>query len=246
MNIQNDKNNLQWISTDKLLLEDPEYLKIISLIHHLWSSGLVQRGTGHCYSMSDIIQKLLKHYGIDCYLEECSLMILKKNPPEIHLVGYQQESSDVINDKISEVQTHVVCVSKTKYPLLIDLSISDYIEGVPFICERIGNTNSKLLLDKNEICNLEYENAFFKYSKQISVQVPSLHQQSIVERIKTDKKIFNSIKRINVIVSFLIIISSLNFVRGVYDHYQKYIVKDNGFGPNKIHYEHPQHDSGKK
>lgn len=228
-------------TNDKSLMSDPEYQKVIALVKHLWDSGMVRRGFQHCYSMSDIIQKLLNHYGIESYLEECYLMILKKNPPEIRLVGYEQNSDDVITDKVGEVQTHVVCITKTKYPLLIDLSISEYIEDVPYICQRINPDQNKINI-KNlnnvvELGNFEFDQAYFKYSKKSNTQLPSIHQTSIINRIETDKKIFNSIKRINIIVSFIIVISSLNLIRGTYDHYQKYVIKDNGFGPNKIHYQ---------
>jgi hypothetical protein len=215
-------DNTRWTTTDEALLSDPDYQKVITIIHELWNSGIIQRGNGHCYSMSDIISKLLKLNGIDCYLEECSLMILQKNPPELHLVGYP--GTDVA-DPLDEIVTHVVCITKTDKPLLIDLSISNFIEGIPYVCEKITLSNEV------EISNFEFDNCFFKYSRRSHVQVPLLHQQSIIDRIKTDRKIFSDISKINKILITLFVISSLNFIRGGVDFYQKYINQSNGFGP---------------
>lgn len=222
MEQNNTEIQMRWTTDDETLLSDEEYLKTITVIHDLWNSGIVQRGNGHCYSMSDIISKLLKLNGIDCYLEECSLMIIRKNPPELHLVGYP--GSDLEN-ALEEIRTHVVCITKTKYPLLIDLSISHFIEGIPYVCERIVDSNAV------EIANFEFESSFFKYSRRSHTQVPLLHQQSIIDRIQTDRKIFANIDRITKVMIGVAIITSINFIRGGADYYQKYINKSNGFGP---------------
>lgn len=224
-NIVNDDSGVRWITNDQKLVSDPEYQKIISIVHNLWNSGMIQRGSGHCYSMSDIVSKLLNHNGIESYLEECSLMVLKKNPPELHLVGY---SDCDIDDPIKEIRTHVVCITKTKYPILIDLSIAHFIDDIPYICEEINSQNS------NELSKYEFENSYFNYSKKIESQIPYLHQQSIIDRINTDKKIFSSISKINKIIISIAIITSINFIRGTWDFYQKYIIHDNGFGPQKV------------
>lgn len=218
------QNYMRWTTDDEILLQDKDYQIIITIIHDLWNSDIIQRGSGQCYSMSDIVSKLLKLNGIDCYLEECSLMILKKDPPELHLVGYPGADQ---KNSIETVQTHVVCITKTKNPILIDLSISHFIEGIPYICERIVGDNNV------EISNFEFSNSHFKYSRRSHTQVPLLHQQSIVDRILTDRKIFSSIDKITKVLIGVAIITSLNFIRGIYDFNQKYIIKDNGFGPSE-------------
>jgi len=224
MESENTSDYMRWATDDELLISDPEYQKIITIIHDLWNSGIVQRGNGHCYSMSDIISKLLKLNGIDCYLEECSLMILKKDPPELHLVGYPM--ADLTNPH-QEIISHVVCITKTKYPILIDLSISHFIEGIPYICEQLKNGNNV------EISNFDFSNSLFKYSRRSTNQVPLLHQQSIIDRIQTDKLIFSNIDKLSKVLIGVAVITSLNFLRGIYDFNQKYIIKDNGFGPSE-------------
>lgn len=209
---------------NKNKVADPEHQKIITIIEDLWENGIVQRGKGYCYSMSDIISKLLKLNGIDCYMEECSLMILRKSPPDLFLVGYP--GPDVMNN-VKEVHTHVVCITKTKNPILIDLSINGFIDEVPFICERIVDSNNV------EISNFEFKNSVFKYSRKSEQQLPILHQQSIIERIDTDKRIFSSIKNVKLFLLGLATISSLNLLHNTFDFYQKYIVTNNGFGPSE-------------
>jgi hypothetical protein len=201
--------------------EKEEIDQVREVIQYLWDDGMIHRGTGHCIAMSDIVQKLLLHHGIDSYLQECSLMIHKKNIDDLMLVGYSMAK---VYDPINQVKTHVVCVTKTKKPILIDLSVYNFVDDVPYICEYL---DSNSVVDK-----FEFPNANFIYTKKYSdYQLPLLHERSIINRIETDKKIFNNFKIINTILIFISIIASINLVRGTFDFYQKYIIKDNGFGP---------------
>ena len=202
---------------------DLEYKKVISVLKQVYDDGLIFQGKGHCVAMSDIIYKLLIHNGIECDLYEVSLMITKQKFTDVVLLGYSLCNR---NDTETEVNTHVVCITKTERPILIDSSVYGMIEGVPYICEYVD-------LEK-PISTFVFENGKFHYTKKYTdYKLPELHQKSILGRISTDDKIFKSIRRINIIVSAAIIISTLNFARGLYDHYQKYIIKNNGFGPNE-------------
>jgi hypothetical protein len=67
------------------------------VIEKLDASGLLERGNGHCLSMSDMIQKILLQKGVDCELVECSLMITIKDPPSMALIGYDGMSAGVID-----------------------------------------------------------------------------------------------------------------------------------------------------
>lgn len=214
--------NIKWYTDDIQLYNDPEYQLVIHIIHDLWRSGIVQKGTGQCWAMSDVICKLFKINGIESSLQECSLFIMKQNPPILNLVGYFNDVEGAPDD----IYTHIVCITKTKIPMLIDLSISSYHDTIKFICERLNKEEGEL-----DIAEYNFGDVTFKYSKKDIQHVPELYQQNILTRIKTDNLIFSKINSITKIIIAISFITSLNFIRGTYDFYQKYINKTNGFGP---------------
>lgn len=126
------------------------------------------------------------------------------------------------------MNSHVVCVTtNTDIPILIDLSIGHLIPGIPFICERLNDDSA------GKLANYTILNSVWNYSQKesYSLRLPRIHQQSILERIHLDKKIESNFKTINKIMVIIAFITSINFIRGGADYYQKYINKTNGFGP---------------
>jgi len=215
-----------FISNDKALLKDPDYLKIIKIVESLWDSGIIARGAGFCLSMSDMIRKMLYIEGVDCELVECDLTVLNNNRPSMSLIGHD----NAIESTYETINSHIVCVTKTKNPILIDLSVFHYkdLTDRPFIVEKITNTSDATL------SRFEISGVIWDYNKKQTQTLPNLHQRSILDRIKTDNKIFQNIKSIRIYLIILATISSLNFVRGIFDFTQKYIIKDNNFGPTKV------------
>lgn len=231
--IWDNKNN--FLSSDMDLNNTKEYQEIISVVDELHRYGVLQRTSGNCVAISDIIFKLLKSRGIECKLVECSLLIFHKSTNSINFVGYEDNQSPT-----SKISSHVVCVTKTPIPILIDLSVPFASSEKPYIIEKVNGTGQNF-------AEYKFGDTEWFYSEKSYSHLPNLHQQSIVDRIETDLKIEsriqsneNQIKMIQRIVTIILCVSSLNLIRGAYDHYQKYIVKDNGFGPNKIHYQNPE------
>lgn len=202
-----------------------EFEKVKKLINSLHEEGLTFRARGYCLAASDIVQKLLKHNDIDSYLQECSLMVINKNTDSINLVGYPFDASD-LDIKTGNINTHVVCITRTEDPILIDLSIGHFLSGVPYICQKLNVQNKE-----TEINFLQGKFIYTLITK--NCKIPEIHQRSIVDRIKTDKKIFSSIDRMTKILILVSVVTTINFFRGWYDFGQKYIIKNNNFGPNK-------------
>ena len=112
------------------------YIKIKEIIDDLIHSGILRFGSGYCLSMSDVILKLLHKEGINAQLVECNLMVMMKSPPGLILVGYKGFMDNTLNSG-QKIDNHVVCITKTKIPILIDLSISHIDSKISFICEPI-------------------------------------------------------------------------------------------------------------
>lgn len=206
-----------------------EYFKRVKeIVDNLHNSGMIETGSGYCLSMSDIVLKLLYKVGIKSKLIECNLMVMLKNPPGMFLVGYPGfNQSDFTSDKM--MQTHIICVTETEVPILIDLSVSHIDKNIPYICAPILKN-----YDHANLSEYEFETSIWTYTQKedSNIELPKLHQKSILDRIKTDQQISKEINFIKLLLVILFCISSLNFIRGGFDFYQTYINQTNNWGPS--------------
>jgi hypothetical protein len=201
-------------------------LKIIQdTIQEIISHDLVNRGSGFCLSMSDICYNLLRRKGIESELIECTLMVILKDPPNIHLIGYNGFLD--LSNLPNKMENHVVCITKTKVPYLIDLSLSQIDPNVPYVCIPIVNSNDSMV-------EHDYGNSVWIYKKKIDSELPKLHQRSIIERIQKDHELTSKLNLVQTLLILFGLLTTLNFIRGSFDFYQKYVVPDNNYGPNKI------------
>jgi hypothetical protein len=210
----------------KSLKETDYYLKCKEVINDLNAQGLLDRGVGYCVSMSDIVMKLLHKKGIECELVECSVMIMVKDPPLMGLIGYEGLSH--IEDFVHNMESHVVCVTKTPIPLLIDASLKNFDPNVPCICIPITESKS------SNLAEYDFGTSAWTYQKKSDSKLPWLHQQSVLHRIVTDYKTEKELKFLKLFLIAISIVTSLNFIRGSFDFHQKYFVIDNNFGPERI------------
>lgn len=218
-------NFKKYLTLDQELLADKDYQKVINLIENFCSLGILQRGAGFCLSVADTLSKVLKANGINSELVECELVITTENPPTINMVG--QDYNPVVNE--TQINCHIVCVTKTKIPMLIDISVADYesITGVVFVCERLKAS------EEADLCKATYPGSSYFYNKKLNPILPGMHQISMIDRIKTDNQIFRSLSKLYLLLYVAIGITSLNFVRGSFDFYSKYVNSTNGFGPQR-------------
>ena len=204
-----------------------EYFQTITkIVNEAKQSGLISKGSGYCFSMSDIILKLLYKEGIKSKLVECSLMVTYKNPPGMYLMGYPGFNQNNY-DADTMMQTHIVCVTETEIPILIDASIAHIDKNVPFICAPL-NSKEDLTLG-----NYDFPTSNWIYTQKLDtdLELPKLHQKNILNRIKTDAEVQKKINLIQKLIILALTVSSMNFVRGTYDFYQTYVNSNNDWGP---------------
>jgi len=214
--------------TDLVDLQKLDYYKtVIDVIEKLDASGLLERGNGHCLSMSDMIQKILIQKGVDCELVECSLMITIKDPPSMALIGYDGMSAGVI-DYSGKMDNHVVCITRTPVPLLIDASLKNVDTKVPYVCVPVTGRDSH-----TNMVEYDFGSSVWAYQKKLNSQLPVLHQKSILQRINKDREIDGKIGLLTKIVIGFGLISTLNFARGIYDFYLSFVLPNHV--PTHIH-----------
>lgn len=193
------------------VLESDYYKKIQTVLENISDLGLIERGVGFCFSMSDMILKLLHKNGIECELIECSLMVVMKDPPALHLVGYP--GTFKIPTK-TQMETHVVCLTKTPVPILVDCSIRHIDPTIPFVCMPVMNH-----FNHTNFVEYDFEHSIWTYQQKKDSLIPQLHQESILDRIRKDANTDKEIRFIKFFMFVLFVVSSLNFGRGVVDFY---------------------------
>lgn len=195
------------------------YQRILGIIQQVKDAGLIAKGFGQCLSMSDIILKLLYKEGIQSELVECSLMVFRKEPPGVYLVGYPGFIENHY-DKSEKMENHVVCITNTEIPILIDLSVTAIDNQIDFICEPIVREESHA-----DIAEFKFENSTWTYQSRPSTGLPRLYEKSIIRRMQTDNSVDKQLKFIRSFLYVMFLVSFLNFSRGLYDFYLTFVLE---------------------
>ena len=175
------------------LKDDVEYRKIVSLVEKLIQSGVPMMGQGYCISVSDVVMNILTQNNIKCKMIEVQASFQDKATGTVKLIGY-----DSLRDRVTDIDTHVVVVTETKVPMLIDCSIGHLLpkRGSEVIVDSLNSEKGK------DLAVLNFEKQLIVYQEKRNSKIPLLHQSSIINRIETDKKIFDNIK----------LLKTLNFI----------------------------------
>ena len=219
--------NYDCLTSDDLLKTNKDYITISTMLTDMAKSGIITMGAGYCVSMADMVITALKHCKIECKTVEChaSFTYHNENPPAHRFIGYDK----VVNP--GEIDTHVVVLALTNPPMLIDASISHRLpQGLVAIIEPVKSIPGSDVLIDSHFSNYNISTTYVEKKLQ---HIPKHHQESILERVETDRKIFRSLTVLKAIVVVALAISTLNAIRGLYDFYQVYHVENN-WGPRSM------------
>lgn len=192
---------------DTALAETKDYKSVHKFLLELWTSGVIQKGSGYCLSMTDMIKTILAQHNIDSDVVECKLTVLSQNPPGLLLVGHDGLRNTTAT---TDMDTHFICVTKTEIPMLIDLSIFNIRSEIPFICERLNATNESL--EENLLAKYQYENSSWVYQAKAASRLPQVHQLSMLNKIKNDIRVNQDINYLKILNYFGIGFALINFV----------------------------------
>lgn len=197
------ENQISINLTNDIELEKlPYYKNIFDVVERLNKSNVLHNLHGNCVAAADIVTAMLLQSGIESIITECqvSICVKEKDKKYYNLVGYDSFSFS------GQVDTHVVVITKTEVPILIDLSISEHLpENHPFVVERLNSS------DPNLLASYELDNCHIVYQNKRNIRLPSLHQKTIIQRIAEDEKSKKKIKNITTIVFALLGFTLLNF-----------------------------------
>jgi hypothetical protein len=210
-----------FLTSSEKIKSTADYKKIVEVISRLERSNVIWLGRGQCISMGDIISSALLQVGISSKLVECQTVITNCSidPPQSVSVGF-----DTSSPAHGEIDTHIVCVTMTEIPMVIDASISHILPNNSVIVDEVISTTNRIF------ANISYQDFLITYQQKDNNKVVHHYQKSILERIETDRQIFDNLGILKKIVLVALLISALNGTRGFYDFYQQYYNEDSLIG----------------
>lgn len=193
------------ITTDSKLQETPTYKNVHKLMCSLIESGITKMGEGYCISVSDIILNMVTQYGVKASLLEVKLSIMDKISGISGMIGHEVTWE---KNSHTHVTTHVVVCVDGEIPFFIDGSIAHRLpNNMQCIINPIENLGSKML------SNFEYGNYGFIYQEKTDgLGIPQLHQISILDRMGTDKRIFDTMKQLKILNIIGIVLSAFALI----------------------------------
>jgi hypothetical protein len=195
---------------DKVFMPDEEwqkteeYKKVKGVVDSLVKTGMVQRFSGNCIGASDLLHNYLSDVGIESKLVEVKLSFLfeRQNQQGFYFLGY-----DSILANNNEIDTHLIVITETSVPMLIDMSISNFLtKEKPIVFERL-NVNDVSILAK-----YDYGSVKLTYRIKENVKLPSLHQKTVLQKIVEERKNKETLKFLKFMVVFSVTITSINFI----------------------------------
>lgn len=182
-----------------------QYKKIQTVMNNLVQTGMIERFSGNCIGASDLIQNYLNDVGIHSKLVEVKVsFIYKQDGAEgFYFLGY-----DNLLKNPSDIDTHVVVITETDVPMVIDASISHLLpfpKDKLYICERI-NVN-----DLEIMATYDYGVVKLTYRIKGNLRIPSLHQKTILQKEVETRKHREMLRALKVLVWVSIGITGINF-----------------------------------
>ena len=175
------------ITSNEKLKKLPEFHKIIELLTKLEDGGILGRLGGNCITAADMVQTMLSQVGIQSEIVECQLCIYRRGEAvEFFFVGYDNTAFN------GQVDTHMVVVTKTPIPVLIDLSVSHLMPSDrPFVVDSVSTSDPSIVTEH------DYGNVKLTYQTKKQIKVPHLHQKTLLTRFTEElelKKTLFSLK----------------------------------------------------
>lgn len=211
------KYNFEQISRQSHDPDSAEYKKIRQILIDLYKKNLLERFGGECIAAADIIQHNLFRAGVNSKIVEVQLSLVNTDPKKgfsWHFHGYDDDT--LTPDRLD---THVVVITESETPWIIDISIAHLIEGTrPWIIEKINGN------DPLTIAHYQFDDFTATYHPKTNIKIPALHAKNLLDRMKAQIRIEKTLNLLKVLVIVLIMITSANFARGIYDYYHTFVV----------------------
>jgi len=179
--------------------------RIRQVLNELDRDRILERLSNNCVLASDMIQGMLHAYGIKSRCVEVTMFAsraLDDGTRAVTVVGFDRETGN------HSIDTHVVVVTQTTEPILIDASIGHLVR----------DSRSVLVAPVHEetldglICETTFTNLNVQYRVKRNVRLTTYHQKNIVERLKQEYELLHNVNWLKTAVIVSLAISGVNFL----------------------------------
>lgn len=194
-------NNLPIDSTNELF-NSPEIVKILEVVDSLYASGMAINFAHNCIASADILQASLQTVGIKSKILEVQLNVFRDdgtNNKDYLYIGY---NGTTFRD---EIDTHVVVITETKEPILIDLSLGHILPSDK------NRVITKCNPSNNHLASLDIGSLKLSYFIKTAIKLPHIHQKNIIERMIEDRKTRDIVEQLRFFTFFVMTLSIINF-----------------------------------
>jgi len=182
-------------------------LVIDSVIQKLADDGILPGLNQNCVLAADIIQNLLEVQGIRSRMVEVTLTVSRPEPDgskALALVGYNLQPMG------NQVDTHVVVITETDEPLLIDASIGHLLR------HPLQIVVSEICKDQEDaLCRTRSGSIDLVYRIKKQIKLPSIHQKDLVARLRADHDLRKKVDFLKTVVWVLVGFGTVNFFLNV-------------------------------
>ncbi len=196
------------LTNDKELEKDPHFHKIAEMIDMMVQNGTAYNFSGNCIAAADIIQHLLSGVGISSRILECKVSVIKDNPDQSKsylFVGYDNNSYK------GQVDTHVVVVTESSNPILIDMSLIYALpQDHPFVVEK-----ASLSTNGDKIGEYKIGDVTMTYLEKQKLKLANIHQKNLLQRLVNEQLVERSLKSLKAFVIVAVTLGLINFTLNI-------------------------------
>ena len=190
---------------DANLLAHQNFKEIQTCLDRLCASDTIQRLPGNCVSACDILQNMLTFYNIGSRIIECQAMLIRDNHDirDFMFVGF----NNVAAPTADTVDSHVVIVTNTEPPILIDASVGHLLPAEHQIVARVLDS-----VDPTVIGSFQIDDILITYHHKKIIRLPALHQKTLMDRIREDLETQKKIQWLTRMLWIMLAITVYNFM----------------------------------
>lgn len=192
------------LTRSELDLNKEPYTMITAVVQELYKRGMLERFHGECLACADIVQQTLAARGMVSRIVETQLSIISENPKRAlmwRFVGFNNP-----NYAAQGIDTHVVVITETPTPVLIDLSIAGFLDGDrPWVIEPVNVEDDPLVLGRYQI-----EDFCLTYHPKQDPRLMGLHQQTLLDRMRTQLTLTERVKTLGFWIILALVFSGIN------------------------------------
>jgi hypothetical protein len=148
---------------------------------------------------------MLTFYGVASRIIECQAMFIRDNRDvrDFMFVGF----NNVTAPTADTVDSHVVVITNTEPPILIDAAVGHLLPETDQIVVRVLDS-----VDPTVIGSFQVQDILITYHHKKIIRLPALHQKTLMDRIREDLETQKKIRWLTRMLWVMLAITVYNFL----------------------------------